>query len=72
MKTRKAMKHSLLMSELFNTLKFPVKVRSKTPSRMCSHTCIQPSDLKKRIESLIDRDYMERDANDATTYHYLA
>ncbi|KAF9185173.1 Cullin-4B [Haplosporangium sp. Z 11] len=48
MKTRKQLSHTLLISELFDQLKFAIK----------------PSDLKKRIESLIDRDYLERDKND--------
>ncbi|XP_065840721.1 cullin-4A-like [Oscarella lobularis] len=41
MKTRRSLSHNLLITECFEQLKFPVK----------------PSDLKKRIESLIDRDY---------------
>lgn len=56
MKARKTLSHKLLVSELIAQLKFAV----------------QPSDLKKRIESLIDRDYLERDANDSQIYHYLA
>ncbi|KAL5004108.1 hypothetical protein ScPMuIL_017564 [Solemya velum] len=56
MKTRKSLTHNLLISELYNQLKFPVK----------------PADLKKRIESLIDRDYMERDKDNAIQYHYVA
>jgi hypothetical protein len=32
----------------------------------------QAADLKKRIESLIDRDYLERDEKDPSSYHYLA
>lgn len=32
----------------------------------------QPADLKKRIESLIDRDYMERDKDNANEYNYVA
>ncbi|KAK3094652.1 hypothetical protein FSP39_004482 [Pinctada imbricata] len=56
MKTRKTLSHNLLISELYNQLKFPVK----------------PSDLKKRIESLIDRDYMERDKENQNQYHYVA
>ncbi|NXF43357.1 CUL4A protein, partial [Oceanites oceanicus] len=32
----------------------------------------KPGDLKKRIESLIDRDYMERDKDNANQYHYVA
>ena len=54
MKARKVLSHSLLISELFQQLKFPLK----------------PPDLKKRIESLIDREYLERDTN--TSYRYLA
>ena len=45
MKTRKSLSHKLLVSELLQQLKFPMK----------------QSDLKKRIESLIDREYLERD-----------
>ena len=56
MKARKSLTHSLLISELFQQLKFPIK----------------PPDLKKRIESLIDREYLERDPGSAATYRYLA
>ncbi|XP_031573663.1 cullin-4A-like [Actinia tenebrosa] len=56
MKTRKTLNHALLVSEVYNQLKFPVK----------------PTDLKKRIESLIERDYMERDKEIANQYHYVA
>eukprot|EP01135_Chromosphaera_perkinsii_P004612 Nk52_evm5s292 gene=Nk52_evmTU5s292 len=56
MKTRKTLSHNNLIAELFTLLKFPVKA----------------SDLKKRIESLIDRDYLERDAENSTVYRYLA
>ncbi|CAH0381123.1 unnamed protein product [Bemisia tabaci] len=56
MKMRKSLSHNLLISELYNQLKFPVK----------------PADLKKRIESLIDRDYMERDKDNANQYNYMA
>ncbi|KAJ9558307.1 hypothetical protein OSB04_012921 [Centaurea solstitialis] len=56
MKTRKVLSHTLLITELFEQLKFPIK----------------PSDLKKRIESLIDREYLERDKNNPQIYNYLA
>ncbi|XP_077987604.1 cullin-4A-like [Glandiceps talaboti] len=56
MKMRKTLSHTLLVSELYDQLKFPVK----------------PADLKKRIESLIDRDYMERDKDNSNQYHYVA
>ena len=47
MKTRKTLSHKLLINELMQMLKFPIG----TP------------DLKKRIESLIDREYLEREEN---------
>ncbi|KAK9764784.1 hypothetical protein K7432_007437 [Basidiobolus ranarum] len=56
MKTRKQLNHTLLMNELFEQLRFPVKA----------------TDLKKRIESLIDREYLERSKSDASVYNYLA
>ena len=56
MKMRKSSTHNLLITELYNQLKFPVK----------------PPDLKKRIESLIDRDYMERDKENPNQYNYVA
>ena len=56
MKMRKTLSHNLLVSEVYNQLKFPVK----------------PADLKKRIESLIDRDYMERDKKNPSQYNYIA
>lgn len=56
MKMRKSLTHNLLITELYDQLKFPVK----------------PTDLKKRIESLIDRDYLERDKDNPNQYHYVA
>eukprot|EP00298_Acanthocystis_sp_HF-20_P015238 c21068_g1_i4.p1 GENE.c21068_g1_i4~~c21068_g1_i4.p1 ORF type:complete len:294 (+),score=101.15 c21068_g1_i4:107-988(+) len=56
MKTRKTLTHNLLVAQLFAQLKFPV----------------QTLDLKKRIESLIDREYLERDSKNKTVYNYLA
>jgi len=38
----------------------------------CSCLSFQPADLKKRIESLIDRDYMERDKDNPNQYNYVA
>ena len=56
MKTRKTLSHQLLIAELLAQVKFPAK----------------PTDLKKRIESLIDREYLERDRANAQVYNYLA
>ncbi|CAH8842089.1 unnamed protein product [Trichobilharzia szidati] len=56
MKTRKTIDHNSLLSEVYKQLQFPLKA----------------SDVKKRIENLIDRDYMKRDASNAATYHYVS
>ena len=56
MKTRKKLHHSVLLSELYSQLRFPVL----------------PADIKKRIESLIEREYLERETDDTQTYSYLA
>ena len=56
MKARKTLSHNMLMSELMTQLKFPAR----------------PGDLKKRIESLIEREYLARDENDNSMYNYLA
>lgn len=63
MKTRKTLTHTLLISELYNQLKFPATVL---------YLYYQPHDLKKRIDSLIDRDYLERDPHNIEVYKYLA
>lgn len=56
MKARKRLSHNILMGELMAQVKFQAR----------------PSDLKTRIESLIERDYLERDKDDNTFYNYLA
>lgn len=56
MKTRKTLPHATLMSELMTQLKFPARA----------------VDLKKRIETLIEREYIARDTNDPSLYIYLA
>lgn len=56
MKARKILDHNGLMAELHQQLRFPAR----------------NSDLKGRIESLIERDYIERDREDPTKYKYLA
>ena len=44
------------MAELLSQLKFPAST----------------TDIKRRIESLIERDYLERAADQTNTYNYLA
>lgn len=56
MKIRKQLSHNQLMSEVMSQLKFPARA----------------SDLKSRIESLIERDYLERDKEQNAIYNYLA
>lgn len=56
MKTRRTLQHTALITEVYQQLRFPHK----------------PADVKKRIESLIEREYLERDENSPQTYHYLA
>jgi cullin-4 len=56
MKSRKTLSHSLLISETKTQLKFDVQV----------------ADIKKRISSLLDRDYIERDKNNSQVYIYVA
>uniref|UniRef100_H3G975 Cullin family profile domain-containing protein n=1 Tax=Phytophthora ramorum TaxID=164328 RepID=H3G975_PHYRM len=56
MKARKKLSHALLMTEIFSQVRFPAKA----------------ADIKRRIESLIDREYLERDSSNAQMYNYLA
>ncbi|KAH3815365.1 hypothetical protein DPMN_143887 [Dreissena polymorpha] len=55
MKRCKSLEHYSLISMLTNQLKFPVK----------------SADLKRRIESLIEREYMERDKDNPNLYNYV-
>ncbi|KAF7633371.1 CULLIN_2 domain-containing protein [Meloidogyne graminicola] len=56
MKTRQKMSHTQLITETLSQLRFSVKA----------------TDLKKRIESLIEREYLNRDKEDANNYNYVA
>ena len=56
MKARKTILHQQLIPQVLEQVKVPA----------------QPSDIKQRIESLIEREYMERDGKDRTRYNYLA
>ena len=56
MKARKRLSHALLVTEVARQLPFVAK----------------PADLKKRIENLIEREYVERDETDPNTYNYMA
>ncbi|KAF4739074.1 Cullin-4A [Perkinsus olseni] len=58
MKSKKTLSHNSLVAE---TLK------------ECSATfTAEIGEVKKRIESLIEREYLERDVSNPSTYHYLA
>ncbi len=56
MKARKTLAHRDLIGEVMAQLKFPAAA----------------ADIKKRIESLIEREYMERVEGDRSKYKYLA
>lgn len=56
MKARRQLSHQLLLGEVLPQLRFAVK----------------GADLKKRIESLIDREYMCRDPSNHELYNYVA
>ncbi|OEU22253.1 hypothetical protein FRACYDRAFT_267208 [Fragilariopsis cylindrus CCMP1102] len=56
MKARKTILHQQLIPQVMEQVKVPA----------------QPADIKKRIESLIEREYFERDATDRNRYNYLA
>ncbi|KAI8992081.1 Cullin [Mycotypha africana] len=58
MKDRKTMEHNLLIAE--------------ATKQLSSRFIPSPVMIKKRIEALIDREYLERDAEDRRSYHYLA
>lgn len=57
MKARKTLPHQQLLSEVLNQLSF------FNPN---------PRVVKKRIEALIDREYLERNADNPSVYNYLA
>jgi cullin-4 len=56
MKQHKNLNHTALMNELFTVLRFPARNQ----------------DVKKRIESLIEREYVARDDHDQQVYRYVA
>ncbi|KAJ1727985.1 hypothetical protein LPJ61_004289, partial [Coemansia biformis] len=56
MKARKSLEHAALVNELVAQLGFGVS----------------SAEAKERIESLIERDYVRRDDQNSSTYHYVA
>ena len=56
MKDRKTLSHNDLMGQLLTKANFPLDTAL----------------VKQRIESLIEKDYLKRNAQDATIYEYLA
>lgn len=56
MKKEKILQHNILMSQLYKVLDIP----------------INPLSLKKRIEQLIEREYIERDQANPSAYKYVA
>lgn len=58
MKSRRALDHNNIISEVTKQLQ--------------SRFLANPTEIKKRIESLIERDFLERDSIDRKLYRYLA
>jgi cullin-4 len=56
MKMRKTLAHKLLVQEVMTQLRFP----------------LTNADLKRRIDNLIEREFLERSASDSQVYNYLA
>ena len=56
MKDQKSLSHNDLLKMLFEHLKFP----------------IEASQVKLRLESLIERDYLKRSSENAAVYEYIA
>jgi DNA-binding MarR family transcriptional regulator len=56
MKSRKTIKHAELVAEVITATK--------------SRGVLDPADIKKNIEKLIEKDYMERE--EGNVYNYLA
>ena len=48
------------------------RLTTETIDQLKSQFAPEPAMIKRRIEALIERDYLERDQNDSSTYHYLA
>lgn len=76
MKMRRNLSHNLLVSECLGQLRFDIRVSSPLIHALSlvsvSALPMQPSDLKKRIESLIDRDYIRRSQEASSVYEYIA
>jgi len=58
MKTRKVLKHSLLVANVTQQLMHRFKM--------------DPKQIKERIADLIEREYLRRDDDDSHLYHYIA
>jgi len=58
MKARKTLDHNNLLAEVVKQLS--------------SRFAVEPSFIKKRIDSLIEREYMQRDKENRRLYHYVA
>ncbi|KAJ2253582.1 Cullin-4A, partial [Coemansia sp. RSA 451] len=56
MKARKTLEHSDLVTELLKQLDFNVST----------------TEIKERVDTLFERDYVRRDDSNPSTYHYIA
>jgi len=58
MKARKTLDHNNLLAEVVKQLS--------------ARFAVEPAFIKKRIDSLIEREYIQRDKDNRRLYHYLA
>jgi cullin 1 len=83
MKARKTLSHQQLIAEVLTQLSFfrpDVKVRSISPPLAQPHThtlSLSPvsavsQKVKRHVEALIEREYLERDETNRDVYKYLA
>ena len=65
------MQYTLISVHILHTMQYACTMYNVYLSFLPLHH-LQTNDLKKRIESLIERDYMERSNTDKNIYHYVA
>ena len=80
MKSRKQLEHNSLIAEVakqlstrfFSFISFVPPMSHTLSLHFCFRFAAGPAFVKKRIESLIEREYLERDKQNRRMYHYLA
>lgn len=72
-KEKKTILHNELIESVFANLKLPISViYNKTFLLIDLFFVLKSGEIKKRIESLIERDFICRDKKDINLYNYIA